>query len=211
MNKTVRVGAIQEIHYLRRLGSVLATVRYSRKKDLLVSEAIVRVFNYIMDTSFLACSYAFRLNLSLERFMRGIRDIEEQPFLIYHLDLDLSYGFVNRERLKKKRIPFLMKIKDIFYSFFSNKVYDKNGKCSAINKGRGIPPVGLLSIVLPVGLLSIVLINLYLDEMYRMVSVVLPRDWKYFRYQTQVIIVISEQSVKKGTKPIPDERIKEIT
>lgn len=39
MNKTVRVGAIQEIHYLQRLGSVLARVRYSRKKDLLVSEA----------------------------------------------------------------------------------------------------------------------------------------------------------------------------
>jgi hypothetical protein len=62
-----------------------------------------------------------------------------------------------------------------------------------------------------VGLLSIVFINLYLDEMDRMVSVVLPRDWKKFRYQTQVIIVISEQSAKKGTKPIPDERIKEIT
>lgn len=61
------------------------------------------------------------------------------------------------------------------------------------------------------GLLSIVIINIYLDEMNRMVSVVLPRDWKDFRYQTQVIIVISEQSVKKGTKPIPDERIKEIT
>jgi len=39
--------------------------------------------------------------------MRDIRDIEEQPFLIYHLDLDLSYGFVNRERLKKKETdPF---------------------------------------------------------------------------------------------------------
>lgn len=86
--------------------------------------------------------------------------------------------------------------------FFSNSVFDKNGKCCAINKGRGIPPVGLLSIVF---------INLYLDEMDRMVSVVLPRDWKDFRYQTQVIIVISEQSVKKGTKPIPDEKIKEIT
>lgn len=206
MNKTVRVGAIQEIHYLQRLGSVLATVRYSRKKDLLVSEAIVRVFNYIMDTSFLACSYAFRLNLSLERFMRDIRDIEEQPFLIYHLDLDLSYGFVNRERLKKKLIPFfnenqgMLNLFDSF--FFSNQVFDKNGKCCAINKGRGIPPVALLSIVF---------INLDLDEMDRMVSVVLPRDWKDFRYQTQVIIVISEQSVKKGTKPIPDERIKEIT
>lgn len=36
--------------------------------------------------------------------MRDIRDIEEQPFLIYHLDLDLSYGFV---RLKKKETdPF---------------------------------------------------------------------------------------------------------
>ena len=121
MNKTVRVGAIQEIHYLQRLGSVLATVRYSRKKDLLVSEAIVRVFNYIMDTSFLACSYAFRLNLSLERFMRDIRDIEEQPFLIYHLDLDLSYGFFNRECLKNKRIPFFNEnqgMLNLFDSFF---------------------------------------------------------------------------------------------
>jgi len=41
--------------------SVLTTVCYSRKKDFPVSEAIVRVFNYIMDTSFLACSHAFRL------------------------------------------------------------------------------------------------------------------------------------------------------
>lgn len=69
----------------------------------------------------------------------------------------------------------------------------------------------LIKVGPPVGLLSIVFINLYLDEMDRMVSVVLPRDWKDFRYQTQVIIVISEQSVKKGTKPIPDEKIKEIT
>lgn len=39
--------------------------------------------------------------------MRDIRDIEEQPFLIYHLDLDFSYVFVNRERLKKKETdPF---------------------------------------------------------------------------------------------------------
>lgn len=47
------------------------------------------------------------------------------------------------------------------------------------------------------GLLSIVFINLYLDEMDRMVSVVLPRDWKDFRYQTQVIIVISLSNQSK--------------
>lgn len=56
---------------------------------------------------------------SLERFMRDIRDIEEQPFRIYHLDLDFSYGFVNRERLKKKETdPFFEWKSRLFDSFF---------------------------------------------------------------------------------------------
>lgn len=96
-----------------------------------------------------------------------------------------------------------MKIKvcSIFFILdFSNQVYDKESAVQLIKVG--VPPVGLLSIVF---------INIYLDEIDRMISVVLPRDWKDFRYQTQVIIVISEQSVKKGTKPMEDEIIKEIT
>lgn len=96
-----------------------------------------------------------------------------------------------------------MKIKvcSIFFILdFSNQVYDKESAVQLIKVG--VPPVGLLSIVF---------INIYLDEIDRMISVVLPRDWKDFRYQTQVIIVISEQSVKKGTKPMEDDIIKEIT
>lgn len=58
--------------------------------------------------------------------MWDIRDIEEQPFLIYHLALDLSHGILNRERLKNKRISLYLFLFfnenqgmfNLFYSLF---------------------------------------------------------------------------------------------
>lgn len=69
-----------------------------------------------------------------------------------------------------------------------------NGQTVAIMK-NGIPPMGSLGLAL---------MNLYLDELDRMVPVVFPPEWKYFRYGIDIIVIVEEIKVNKS---VPEEKM----
>jgi hypothetical protein len=139
--------------------SNIGFVDFRCPKDLLVSEALIRVLSSIFDSSFLACSYAFRKNLSLNNFLRDVSESVPNPFLVFHLNLDLSFDSLNRDRLLTKLDLFFHLhpgMHHLINSFLNNSKMDNSGKLFQINENKGIPPVGLLGMVL---------FNFYLDDL----------------------------------------------
>lgn len=94
---------------------------FLRGTDFFVSDAIVRVLTPLLDSHFLDSSFAFRLSCSLFDFLNKIENNGNKARKVDHIDMFLSLGVINREKLIEKLKPYLEKdigMNPILDSFF---------------------------------------------------------------------------------------------
>ena len=151
-------------------------------KDRIVQQALLNVLSPIIEPTFLACSFAYRPNISYIQAVEKIADWRDLGYQ-WVLDADIKQYFdeIDRDRLLRELRKYIVHpgILCLIKAWITNPVLTKNGLTTTT---KGIPQGAVISPLLA---------NIYLDEFDRAFT---DLDVRLVRYADDFLILAKSKN-----------------